>query len=88
MNAAGGHRTDFRGELLERSSRLDCKRLAQDFAVLGFSRAAVFGSAQFEASDELRIEVTDDQLGHDTTPLISPLSILSEHMSTDGRRAR
>src|SRR4029077_2610688 len=57
MSAASGHRTDFRGELLERSSRLRRERLAQDFAVLGFGRAAVFGGAQFETSDELRIEV-------------------------------
>ena len=64
MRAAGAHRTDLRSQLLERSSRPRCQRLAQDFAMLGFGRAAVLGGAQLEAGDELIIEIADYQLGH------------------------
>ena len=64
MRAAGAHRTDLRSQLLERSSRLRCQRLPQDFAMLGFGRAAVLGGAQLEAGDELIIEIADDQLCH------------------------
>ena len=68
MRAAGAHRTDLRSQLLERSSRLRCQRLPQDFAMLGFGRAAVLGGAQLEAGDELIIEIADDQLGHWASP--------------------
>ena len=40
--------------------------------MLGFSRAAVFGGTQFEASEEFLIEVADNQLGHETTLPDSP----------------
>jgi hypothetical protein len=49
---------------LNDSSRLRRRRLARDFAMLGFERAAVLGGAQLEAGDELIIEVADDQPGH------------------------
>ena len=34
--------------------------------MLGFSRAAVFGSPQFEPGDEFFVEVSDDQLCHES----------------------
>jgi hypothetical protein len=37
----------------------------------------VFCGTQFEASDEFLIEVADNQLGHETMPLISSLSMLT-----------
>jgi hypothetical protein len=60
VSPSRGHPTDFRRELLKRSARFHCKRLAQNFAVLLFSRAAVFGGAQLEAQNEFLIEVANN----------------------------
>src|ERR1700746_3326920 len=45
--------------------------------MLGFRRATVLSRAQFEAGDELLIEVSHDQLGHGapTTATLSSLSM-------------
>jgi hypothetical protein len=58
--APGGHRTDSRSQLFEGSPGLRRKRLAKNFAMLGFGRAAVLGRAQFESRDEFLVEVADD----------------------------
>jgi hypothetical protein len=60
-----GHRPQLRGEFEEISLLLTGQRLAQDFAVFGFRRAAMPRRTVFQAHDQLWIDIANMQtFGH------------------------